>query len=394
MQVVKNIIKTIKQFIEYTKKIKTKEKNRNLVLIFSFCFLMSFALIFAYNNYSSYISAKKNKSIDYRILIVDKTKNYKDGGKKVLSKLSTVQDVVESPLKKVVKTNLKNAIYGGNIILKAVPNQDLPTIIEGTSFSKINNYTLVCPITFYPDTKASTGNLEKNDLMNTEEVLSKNIEIPFHIDGEETTEKFRVAGTYDPKEKLDTYNTCYMKASLFKEYFEEENSLSYYVVVDSYENLAETEKNILAKGWAEENVKRYVEIDEVKVNMYNFLYPIILIFLGVIAVLYILNYAEKKIKLEEGQINIYLAEGNNINKISMFYMLEVLLNITKAFIRSIIIILIIYYFGKEEFMIKYINLGYTYDLYLGYLILIFVFTIILSCIYTYFRVFVYLKYRK
>ena len=116
MQVVKNVIKTIKQFIEYTKKIKTKEKNRNLVLIFSFCFLMSFALIFAYNNYSSYISAKKNKSIDYRILIVDKTKNYKDGGKKVLSKLSTVQDVVESPLKKVVKTNLKNAIYDGNII--------------------------------------------------------------------------------------------------------------------------------------------------------------------------------------------------------------------------------------------------------------------------------------
>lgn len=318
--------------------LKTKS-NILMIIIIGFLLTMLFYIVNSSLIVINYINDYKTKSISKRELIAYKIST--DATIDDIQKINNVSEVVNFNYSHIsLLTDESN-----NIELIGINDNELTkiNIIKGNK--NIGNGNIICPVEFIP---ISENDSQKNNISsvtyNGNDLIDSTFIGVFNryklVDGipvvEDTlNKKFKIIGTYNSKEYMNSNNTCYSSTEDIEEAFKflsnnKEKENAYAVIVDKIDNLNNVKEQLESLGF---NVSYKVNSDVATITM--LLIIVIILFIGIVFVIGITikHNIKRDISNKEKEMLLYKAIGYNNKKILGVYNSEYLV----IFITSIII---------------------------------------------------------
>lgn len=361
-----------------------REKNNIffiVVLILSTIFLIC-SLTFI-NNLNCFIEENINKNISFRTISVSNKQDKDDLGESELLNMDHVIDVYTSAYNMTyVESDFKSENLDGKIELTYLPKSTIINTLVGSQFTEDDQNVAIIPKKFYPDSSASNYKINKNNIIDGQSLLGKEITIRYNtyifenmnlVIDETLTKKFLVVGVYDNKEMMNYNNQVFISRKDIDEMamakipqnsnseIQISTNYTFNVVVDSLENIQTVMNKMAESGFT--NIEVSVEIDRNMIDtIKNSCYIISIISIIVITFIIIL-YIKKKIIKESNFLGVLRTFGYSKKVIIKQYIFEILLTNCITYIIGIIILLLMYIILKNTVFVSLSYIGFNVKMY-------------------------------
>ena len=222
----------------------------------------------------------------------------------------------------------------------------------------------ICPINFYPDSKAYDLFINQNNILKGKDLIGKTFQVSYYsysydgnslIENQKYTKDFKIIGVYDSEKTMNTFNSCYISSKdmiEMKDLSSSEVEGVYYdfvVVVDNITNVSTVQQKIFELGFLDASIRS--DIDQ---NIVNVIYIscdiIVSLILAVIFALTI-SYIKKKLINELKFNGILRAQGFSKKQLIKISLIEQFIINLIVYILSIILFIVLFIIVK--FIINY-----------------------------------------
>lgn len=376
----------------------SKNKSILYTLILALFFLIATIVSSAEFSIKKFDDKYINSDFGYKLLAVNVMEE--DKRQEIID---NIEDLKIPEITKIFKSNIE-LLTGADIHESTLGIDgiiDIYGVYNGINYEvdygrKIQNqYEIVCPSTFSPIVRNDFSN---NSFFKIKNIIDGDVELYYNQtivkDGKaeiykEYNEKVKLVGTYDIKEQLTSYHTCYVSTALFEkivknsetiyENEEQKNNqhrdLSILLLVDNYNNMNKVQKKLLENGIAS---SPYWELENDLVEFMQKIVKYVTTIVMIISAICIYKFI-KNIFIENKQnIALYKLFGYNNKLIGELFIIQyILLTICSIVISTLLAFLVKYlvtyiftFYQMFSVMDIYIFMDNTIILFIGSIFLI------------------------
>jgi len=200
-----------------------------------------------------------------------------------------------------VSSDFKDQNNDGYIDLLYSNAYIISSVTQGGFEESLKTGEAICPIEFYPSSKAYNLVINKKYILDSEEIVGSKFKVTYYknfqddenlIDVEEFSKEFKIVELYDSNRVLNTSNSCYISAD---DVISMKNDISndvdgtyfdFVVVVDGVENVIDVQNKILSLGFLDASVRSTIDYDSVNLLFFlsNFFISIVLFVIVVVTI--------------------------------------------------------------------------------------------------------------
>ena len=221
------------------KNIKRKSSKKQFIALITISSLIVIIAFSFTRTLTSYLYDGVMQDISYRSFFVTYDFDNDIGYDNMIARIKQSKYVsdafVDNSSMVLVHSNTFNKTTDDMVTLYAVSETNLPNIAMGRAFVSENE--IVCPRWFYPSSNLEeSSNLSRDELINMEEYLNKEIEIYYNVVKWEDdmtlvvqdtiVEPLTVVGIYENNASLIDENICYGKLDLLEKIYEDQSQYS------------------------------------------------------------------------------------------------------------------------------------------------------------------------
>lgn len=359
-------------------KIIRNKKNIFMYLQFTLCtVLLLFVLNFKYNFYNL-LTNNLSQNIGFKSLSVTAKTDQPDLGQTELSNIKNVVAVYSSKYDGYgVESDLKSSKIDGKIDLLYSDENIIPKVMIGESISSKDEGVAICPMKFYPSSKAYNLFIKEDEILNGEELIGKTFKARYYSyknnngtleEDKEYSKDFKIVGVYDSELTMNTANSCYISAkdmismkdsTTIKD---EETFYNFVVVADSIDSIPKIKEEILSLGFLDASIRS--EFDEKIVNIIllscDLITSIIIFAICILAI----SYIKKKLIYENKFIGTLRSVGFTKKHVLNLSILEQFVINLISYMIGIVVFYIIFLVIKCTLLQNYIPSGFTISLFL------------------------------
>lgn len=359
-------------------KIIRNKKNIFMYLQFTLCtVLLLFVLNFKYNFYNL-LTNNLSQNIGFKSLSVTAKTDQPDLGQTELSNIENVVAVYSSKYDGYgVESDLKSSKIDGKIDLLYSDENIIPKVMIGESISSKDEGVAICPMKFYPSSKAYNLFIKEDEILNGEELIGKTFKARYYSyknnngtleEDKEYSKDFKIVGVYDSELTMNTANSCYISAkdmismkdsTTIKD---EETFYNFVVVADSIDSIPKIKEEILSLGFLDASIRS--EYDEKIVNIIllscDLITSIIIFAICILAI----SYIKKKLIYENKFIGTLRSVGFTKKHVLNLSILEQFVINLISYMIGIVVFYIIFLVIKCTLLQNYIPSGFTISLFL------------------------------
>ena len=386
---------------DYVKLILTKifrnKKNLYFIIQIAICSSVILLTLTFKQNFDNYLYNKLPQNIGFRTITTGLKENEKDDN--VINKLKNMEHVETAFSSKYngysIDTDFKSNKYDGIISLMYGDKGTLPKIIYGNTLNENDSGKMICPLKFYPSSKAYDTFINSKNIIDGKQLLNNKITATYDsykIVNEKMefdkkfTKEFEIVGIYDSEEEAQAFNTCYISAKDMIEirdkvdHINESANYGYVVVVDKIENVTLVQKKLLSEGFIDADIQNKYDIKNI--NTIN-LFSNIILGIGIfIALSLTISYIKKQHLYEQKFIGILKSIGFSKKKIFNIKLIEQFILNFISYILGSILFIIIYLIIKYIVLTKFIIVGFNLLLIFNSFIYSFLMIVIFITIFT------------
>lgn len=347
------------------KKITRNKKNKYMLILFTILSLLLISALTFKDNFYNLITNTLGNNVGFRSISVVVKSDESDLGKSELLNIDHVVSVYSSKYDNYpVESDFKSSEINGYIDLLYTEESTSPRVVYGDNLNEDDTGVAICPINFYPDSKAHDLFINQNNILKGKDLIGKTFQVSYYsysydgnslIENQKYTKDFKIIGVYDSEKTMNTFNSCYISSKdmiEMKDLSSSEVEGVYYdfvVVVDNIKNVSTVQQKILELGFLDASIRS--EIDQ---NIVNVIYIscdiIVSLILAVIFALTI-SYIKKKLINELKFNGILRAQGFSKKQLIKISLIEQFIINLIVYISSII--LFIFLFIIVKFIINY-----------------------------------------
>lgn len=363
--------------------------NFLLIIISSLCLLAVF--IFG-DNLKDYIDQMVNSNFDFRTLVVAPILEKDDLGFSDLKKVDNIDEFYSDKYSSLtISSEYVGDRYDGYITLLSGgynPNY----VVDGQKEFK-NNYEIICPTEFYPDSNSyDLFKIKKSNIINGKSLLGKEITVNYFGPNPDSNDddllseykdyedKLKVVGLYDNRKVMNKNNYCYTSYETMKEIAdkkfgsEEDNYSAWNVVVNKIDNISIVQEQLEKLGFSVVDIR--TQLDDSTISNINKTLNILRYIIILILIVFLVFILKKKINKDKNILGIFRNLGYKSSTINLLYLGTSILNIITSYIVSIIISFLLFVILKNTIFYSFSYIGFecTYN----YRYILSVFSIIFS----------------
>lgn len=343
--------------LKYVLKKTLKDKSYIFFrIIYAISFFLILAILVFKDNYFTKFNYDLKNNITYRTLLA-LPNEINEFNKEQFNKISSIDHVIDSYNSSyesiIVDTSFSRVEYDGKVSIKYRNKEFIPHIIAGRNIEERNDYEVIIPEHFIPNSEDSIHYIKGEDLLNTTFdgtfcEMVRDINTGNVNRGNCHTRKFTIVGVYENENSEYGFNSnnCFISKNNIIELIDIQNeklytgvnSVAAQVVIvdkrDNVNNVIEEIENLDMKctlqGIIDTKLLKYIEIC---CNLIVALVTTILFFISV-------SYIKKKVDKDSTSIGIMKSFGFSEKDILINYSLDVLYNIILSTIVSTAIFII------------------------------------------------------
>ena len=348
---------SIRDKLEFVKKnFFRNKKNFYVLLQFVICSLVLMLAMTFKDNFHNLITETLSQNIGFRSLSVTVKPEESDFGENELLNVEHVVAVYSSKYDSIsLESSFKSNGMDGYLDLLYSDNSIIPDVLYGEKMDENDTGVAICPLNFYPDSRAYDLFVNYDNIMNGRELIGSNFQVEYYsykYDGESLVEDkkfikdFKIVGVYDSKKTVNTFNSCYISSvdmKSMKDDTEVSSEGMYYdfvVIVDSIENISKVQSKILDLGFLDASIRS--ELDQKTVSTILILSDVVVAIILVVIFTLSASYIKKKIILEQHNMGILRSEGFSRKELFKLIIFEQFFINLISYFFSIILYVIIY----------------------------------------------------
>lgn len=348
---------SIRDKLEFVKKnFFRNKKNFYVLLQFVICSLVLMLAMTFKDNFHNLITETLSQNIGFRSLSVTVKPEESDFGENELLNVEHVVAVYSSKYDSIsLESSFKSNGMDGYLDLLYSDNSIIPDVLYGEKMDENDTGVAICPLNFYPDSRAYDLFVNYDNILNGRELIGSNFQVEYYsykYDGESLVEDkkfikdFKIVGVYDSKKTVNTFNSCYISSvdmKSMKDDTEVSSEGMYYdfvVIVDSIENISKVQSKILDLGFLDASIRS--ELDQKTVSTILILSDVVVAIILVVIFTLSASYIKKKIILEQHNMGILRSEGFSRKELFKLIIFEQFFINLISYFFSIILYVIIY----------------------------------------------------
>lgn len=328
-----------KIMLAYKKYKRNKYKKAYTIIFFIILLLIfvGFSLKLTINNYLN-DSVKSNYYS--HILFLDIDKESQELAIENISKVFGVEFIVDSLL-------LENSVdFSDNYRI-----QTDGELLLRLSSKKLNNYEIICPKNFVPDSLEEMSNINSENLFDLEQYLNKELKLNYYqyIDNLNSQKKqvnLKLVELYENSSHNIDENVCYINIETMKKIFNDayknvdlsNQTSSLAIYIDDYVMINDVIKEASNMGY---NLIPAVNLNEDLIDFFNNFVVIILLIIVISSYFFINSINIKKIIDEKKDDAIYRVVGYSQKDVKFIFIIETLLYLVKAFIILLFLLVVL-----------------------------------------------------
>lgn len=354
------------------------KKKKFLILIFTFCTILSLLILTFRSSFFNYINNSITKNIGFRTLSVAAELEMKNNGLDKLKTIDHVVDVYDAQSGFIsLESSFKDKNFDGYITLLYGGAYSLPLNIIGSSFKDTDKGVAICPINFYPSNSIYNLKMDKNKIIDGHQLLNKNFNVTYYsheydgqkvIEAETFTKSFKIIGLYNNSEVMTLNNDCYISPADLNELIEaskikstadvqDNGAYGFMAIVDSTKNIELVAQKLKEAGFKSVDLQNQIDSNLLNIIVISSNITVALILFTVIVMN--ASYIKKKVQNEANIIGIFRANGYKKKTINRIYLTELFFTNLLSYILGFIIFMVIYLIAKHTILNFLYYLGIT-----------------------------------
>lgn len=352
------------------------KRNKLLIAILTFLILVLQVCITTVYIMNYYTKTTNARNVGLRSLQV--TAQNEDQDYSIIDDIEHVKVNVSSKYHSEMSTKAEafnNKYKDGEIIIKPLLEKDTLKIVKGTTITS-NNAT-ICSETFYPYNiyygENLTPRIFKKYVLNGDDIIGKEFTVANEDNPNEKVD-FKIVGTYDNQNTVESINTCYIEPQIFEtlksdyngsittidgdgnkttEYIEYKGQL---VIVDDIENMP-----IVMSELSKLDFDFYpiTEYDEETLHLITYI-PIFIIIITIFIIFNVIwNILAKKINYSKENFGVLKSCGYNKKQILNLTLIENIIITSISYLISLGLYLIIYTILKSTILSEFEYYNYN-----------------------------------